>query len=105
MEFALKWVQKNIGKFGGDAKRVTLAGQSAGAGGVMLLTIARNGHLGTTLFHNVCSARIIASGVSNALTGHYIFSLPPTAVRLQRSNSYPTLSSFCLSRGMCHIGV
>ncbi|MES2518603.1 MAG: carboxylesterase family protein [Bacteroidota bacterium] len=34
---ALKWVQKNIEAFGGDAKNVTIAGQSAGAFGVNYL--------------------------------------------------------------------
>ena len=53
MAFALEWVQKHVSKFGGDEKRVTILGESAGAGAVMLLGIAKDGSLGTTLFLNV----------------------------------------------------
>jgi carboxylesterase type B len=51
--FALQWVQDHISRFGGDPTRVTISGESAGAGSVMLLSIANGGELGTSLFRNV----------------------------------------------------
>ena len=51
--FALQWVQDNIDLFGGDKTKVTISGESAGGGAIMLLSIAGDGKLGSSLFRNV----------------------------------------------------
>lgn len=37
---ALKWVNKNIDRFGGDPQKVTIVGQSAGSTGVSLIVMS-----------------------------------------------------------------
>ncbi|KAF8628592.1 hypothetical protein AX15_003815 [Amanita polypyramis BW_CC] len=51
--FALQWVQEHIGKFGGDPRKVTIWGSSAGAGSVLQHVIAHNGNTQPPLFRGV----------------------------------------------------
>lgn len=52
---ALEWIQQNIHAFGGDARNVTIWGQSAGGGSVVAQTIA-TGNRGKKLFNKAMSS-------------------------------------------------
>ena len=54
--FALQWVQTYIGLFAGNSSQVTIAGESAGGGSVMLQDMAYGGSLGDQLFTNTIAA-------------------------------------------------
>ena len=76
---ALKWIQKNIEKFGGDPKKVTLFGQSAGASSVNFLPLINGSE---NLFQ-----RIISESGSMALSFSMEESKQSTEELIKRSGA------------------